>query len=39
MQPEVVAAAAAFVGMFGLWVVLPTVLRRRAESRSESPEA
>lgn len=39
MQPEVVVAAAAFVGMFGMWVVLPSVLRRRAESRTETPDA
>ena len=39
MQPELVVAAAAFVGMFGFWVVLPSVLRRRAESRSETPDA
>lgn len=35
MQVEAMAAAAAFVGLFGMWVVLPSVLRRRADAKSE----
>jgi len=31
MQTELVVAVAAFVAMFGMWVILPSRLRRRHE--------